>query len=93
MSLLNPELWRLQAPQASAVTAIFEQLQRDATLGAAIVSGFQYDVQGRLTEFIADGTLCTIAYPDDTHINVVYGTNLVQVTLNAQQQIIGVIRL
>ena len=92
MSLASTEVWKLQSPQVAAIEEIFTQLWRNALTGASVASGFVYDGNGRLTEFTADGVLYTITYPDSLHINVVYGTHSVAVTLDAQSRVVGVVR-
>lgn len=92
MSLQSTELWQLQSPQVAAIERIVQQLQFSNASGATSATGFIYDGSGRLTEFMADGVLVTVSYPDSTHINVAYGLHSIAITLNASQQVIGVLR-
>lgn len=92
MSLKNPDQWRLQSPQVTAVEAIVRQLAIQNAGGVDSATGFIYDGSGRLTEFHADGVLVTIAYPDAEHVSIVWGTHSILITLDAQRRVTSVER-
>lgn len=79
---------------ATDVNAVLpNRIGRTVDENRTLVSNFTYDGSNRLTGFYADGLLYSISYPDTTHINIACGANSKQITLNALQQVTGIVNL
>lgn len=57
------------------------------------VNTFTYDGSLRLTNFTADGIAYFISYPNSTTINIYFGDQGRQITLNASQQVTSIASL